>query len=758
MNVEQWLGADNDLGINIWNNKYRYNNETFDEWLERVSAGNKNIAELIKEKKFLFGGRILSNRGLHKEDKKITLSNCYVIAPPEDSIESIFDCAKKLARTFSYGGGCGIDISKLAPSGAKVNNAAKETSGSVSFMDLYSMVTQLIGQNGRRGALMISIDCNHPDLEEFIEIKNDLNRVTKANISIKVTNEFMKAVKNHSDYTLSFTREATGEVITKTVNAYDIFHKICENNWNMAEPGFLFWDEIEEYNLLSNTKEFKYAGVNPCAEEPLPAGGSCLLGSINLAEFVINPFTPEAKFNFPSFKYTVEQAVIALNEVLDEGLLLHPLQEQRDSVRDWRQIGLGIFGLADMLIKMGLTYGSDESINLCDLIGFVMANKSIETSARLAKIEGTFPKCNTNEIIATPFFLHNTDNDTRDLVLTYGLRNSQLLTCAPTGSLSSMFGVSGGIEPIFANFYERKTESLHNEDVYYKVYTKIVEDYMIRHNLKDESELPSFFVTAQTLNYKNRIDMQSVWQEHIDASISSTVNLPNSTTIEEVEELYLYAWEQYLKGITIYRDGCKRSGILTTNDTKKEETTSTEVQTAPSNELPRGFVIHADDDVVGKKRKLMTGCGSLHCSAFFDPVTGQLMETYFSKGSTGGCANFMLGLSRMISLAARSGCSIEAIIDQLNSCGSCPSYAVRSATKRDTSKGSCCPMAIGNALKDMYAEMMSEITCEDDEEYEETYVSENSKQITNPCPQCGDELTFEGGCNICKSCGWSKCD
>lgn len=489
----------------------------------------------------------------------------------------------------------------------------------------------------------------------------------------------------------------------------------------------------------------------------MPAGGSCLLGSINLAEFVINPFTPEARFNYPTFKYTVEQSVIALNEVLDEGLPLHPLQEQRDSVRDWRQIGLGIFGLGDMLIKMGLTYGSEESIDLCNKIAFTMANKSIETSARLAKIEGAFPKCNINEIITTPFFIHNTDDDTRDLVLTYGLRNSQLLTCAPTGSLSSMFGVSGGIEPIFANYYERKTESLHNEDVYYKVYTKIVDDYMKAFNLKDESELPGYFVTAQTLNYKNRVDMQAIWQDHIDASISSTVNLPNETTVEEVEELYMYAWKKGLKGITIYRDGCARTGILTTNETKKEDDAPVETKPAPTNELPRGFVIHASDDVVGKKRKLMTGCGSLHCSAFFDPVTGQLMETYFSKGSTGGCNNFMISLSRMISLAARTGCSIETIIDQLNSCGSCPSYAVRTATKRDTSKGSCCPIAIGNALKDMYEEMMSEITCEDDE-YEMPTTTVTSKQVKNPCPQCGDELHFEGGCNICKSCGWSKCD
>lgn len=758
MDIKDWLGADNTLGIDIWNKKYRYNGEDFEQWLERVSGSNKKVANLIREKKFLFGGRILANRGLNKDGKRITYSNCYVIEPPEDSIESIFDCAKKLARTFSYGGGCGIDISKLAPKGSAVNNAAKETSGSVSFMDLYSMTTQLIGQNGRRGALMISIDCNHPDLEDFIDIKNDLDRVTKANISIRITDDFMQAVKNHEKYELTFTREATGETISRVVNAHEIFHKICKNNWNMAEPGMLFWDTIEDYNLLSNTKEFKYAGVNPCAEEPLPAGGSCLLGSINLAEFVKKPFTEAPEFDFEAFKHTVATAVIAMNEVLDEGMELHPLQEQRDSVRDWRQIGIGILGLADMLIKMGLRYGEEESIQLVNSIGFTMANKAIETSARLAKIYGAFPKCNTSEIISTPFFIENTDTDTRDLVINYGLRNSQLLTCAPTGSLSTMIEVSGGIEPIFANSYQRKTESLHGTDTYYKVYTKIVENYMKASSITDEAVLPSYFVTASTIPYENRIRMQAAWQEHIDASISSTVNLPNSTTVDEIERLYLYAWEQGLKGVTIYRDGCARTGILTT-DTKKE--TAEPVKAVPF-ELPRGVVIQANDDVVGKKRKLMTGCGSLHCTAFFDPVTGQLMETYFSKGSSGGCNNFMIGLSRMISLAARSGCSIENIVDQLSSCGSCPSYAVRSATKHDTSKGSCCPMAIGYALKEMYDEMISEITCEEDELNEafftEPVMVAHDRTVVNPCPVCREELTFEGGCNICKSCGWSKCD
>lgn len=265
MTVQEWLGTDNQLGIDIWERKYRYNNETFDEWVDRVSGGNTDVKQLILDKKFLFGGRILSNRGLDKYGVKTTLSNCYVIAPPEDNIESIFECASKLARTYSYGGGCGIDISKLAPRGAKVNNTAKETSGSVSFMDLYSLVTGLIGQNGRRGALMLSLSCEHPDLEEFIEIKSDLDRVTKANISVRITDKFMTAVKLRKPFTLSFTRTETGETITKEIDAYSLFHKLCEMNWDYAEPGMLFWDRIENWNLLSCDDEFHYAGTNPCA-------------------------------------------------------------------------------------------------------------------------------------------------------------------------------------------------------------------------------------------------------------------------------------------------------------------------------------------------------------------------------------------------------------------------------------------------------------------------------------------------------------
>lgn len=1121
MQLAEWLGEDNQLGQDIWHQKYQYDDETFEEWLSRISNNDTELMQQIREKKFLFGGRILANRGLTHEGRKITYSNCYVVSPPQDSIESIFETATKLARTYSYGGGCGVDISKLSPKGAKIHNAAKETSGAVSFMDLYSLVTELIGQNGRRGALMISIDCSHPDVEDFIKIKTDLNKVTKANISIRISDEFMDAVEQGKKWKLHFKREETGEVIERKVDARSLFRMIAETNWDYAEPGALFWDRIKNWNLLANTKEFEFAGTNPCitgdtlifigdgryvvpieqlyreychdpdnfnvpvltwdsdlqrtkfekinwvqysgikpvytvtlddgstiratsdhkfmlsdgtkvplsqlhagdclmpfyskcyeeytgfrnlyvnlnngktknyyhlqseyyfgvnldsfgrnknslnvhhidenhmnntpnnlsilttgnhssnhikgennpmvkwfnetteerrqeyrnkmrirntgtgnpnygkkattatlqklsnatttfmknpevkkkhragnmrhrasmikqvllllqsqdlpftqdnynkyrvqvskvcpsyntilntaeffdiydidtffkylitdfnhrivsieytgegpvydmnvfnnhnfavatkctlsdgytefdrtlssisklsgiiigncAEEPLPAGGSCLLGSINLSEFVENPFTIVSNFDFDDFKNTVRIAVKALNDVLDEGLPLHPLKEQRDSVTDWRQIGLGIMGLADCLLKLGLKYGSAESLDFCDKVGEAMIRTAIETSSNLAMVKGSYPKFNAEDVISTMFFELNGSKYLEHILRTDGLRNSQLLTIAPTGTLSTMLGISGGVEPIYANYYTRKTESLYGEPVYYKVYTPIVKQYMDAHNITDDKDLPDYFVTAMDLDYHRRINMQSTWQRRIDASISSTVNVPNEFTIEETEQLYDYAWRSGLKGITIFRDGCARLGVLSTSAPEE------------SSELKRGEVIHVSDNLIGKKRKLITGCGSLHCIALFDRESGELRETYLSKGSTGGCNNFMIGLSRMISIAARGGISIEDIVDQLNSTGACPSYAVRRATQKDTSKGSCCPMAVGNALLDMYNEMQAEL--------KSGSISEEADIPDEPihancCPECGEPLVFEEGCNICKNCGWSKC-
>lgn len=306
-------------------------------------------------------------------------------------------------------------------------------------------------------------------------------------------------------------------------------------------------------------------------EEPLPSGGSCLLGSINLSEFVKKPFTSEASFDHIAFNETVKDAVVYLNEILDEGLPLHPLQEQRESVANWRQIGLGIMGISDLLIKLGIKYGSEDSLDLCDKIGFEMINSALQQSALLAKEKGAYPMYNKDAVLSSPFLKYNAYEETIKLIEEYGLHNSQLLTIAPTGSLSTMIGISGGIEPIYNISYTRRTESLHDEETLYKVYTPIAKEYMDYHHIEREEDLPEIFVTAMTLDYRDRILMQSIWQNHIDASISSTVNVPQSFTIEQVENLYKLAFRKGLKGITIFRDGCARLGILT-NDTPTEET------------------------------------------------------------------------------------------------------------------------------------------------------------------------------------------
>ena len=729
MTVEQWLGESNKLGIDIWHNKYQHNNETFEEWLRRVSGGNQDVEDLIVEKKFLPGGRILSNRGI--TDSKVTYSNCYVISPPEDNIESIYDCCKNLARTYSYGGGCGIDISKLAPAGAKVHNQARSTSGAVSFMETFSQVTAQIGQNGRRGALMISIDCHHPDLLEFIDIKTKPDSVTKANISVKVTDDFMQAVKDDKEWMMSFTRPETGETITKTARAVDIFNKLCQNNWDWAEPGILFWDRIENWNLLSNNDEFHYAGTNPCAEEPLPAGGSCLLGSMNLAEFV-----KDGMFDFHDFCESVNIAVLALNDILEEGLPLHPLEEQRKSVSEWRQIGLGIMGLADMLIKLEIPYDSDIARDLCGNIAHAMANQALFMSSKIAKRnEAPYEKYDLR-VMSTPYFKAHADTLIHQCVESYGLCNSQLLTIAPTGTLSTMLGISGGIEPIFANSYTRKTESLHGHDEYYKVYTPIVQEYMDTHGLKDESELPNWFVTSSDISPRDRIAMQAVWQNSIDASISSTINLPETATVEDIKDIYMTAWEMGLKGVTVFRNGCKRTGILTT-----ESKTSTDESEAPKYNYITPVSRKSIGTTHGNTYCKKCACGTLYITLNRDD-DGNVVESFIHTSKGGICQANTSAVNRLVSLCMRSGVKTDEIIDQLKgiTCGAC-TKAMSNGIKLD---GISCP--------DILARTLIEFCKPTDEK---KLVEKPTNQEC--CPECGEPIIHDGGCVQCTNCGWSKC-
>lgn len=715
MELQDWKLSE--LGEDIWKKKYQRNGESFEDWLERVSGGDLDVIQLIVDKKFLFGGRILSNRGI--TDRGVTYSNCYVIEPPHDSIEGIYEAAMKLARTFSYGGGCGVDISTLRPKGAEVHNAALTTSGAVSFMDVLEQTARVIGQNGRRGALMISMDSSHPDIHDFIDAKLD-NKLEKCNISVRMSDDDME-------------------------NKPDILDHIALNNYDWAEPGILYWDTIKRYNLLDEFANFEYAGVNPCAEEPLPAGGSCLLGALNLSEFVENPFTDKAAFNIPEFKSAVRIAIRALNDVLDEGLELHPLEEQRNSVRDWRQIGLGIMGFADMLLKMSCQYDSARALDIIDMVGKTLVNTGLEESALLAMDTEPFPECDLRLILASTFItvLRNSnviEDNTIDLIKRYGLRNSQLFTIAPTGSISTMLGVSGGVEPIFATHYTRKTQSLHGEDVYYNVYTPIIQKMIDTGVISEENV--STIATAQNIDPFDRVTIQAQWQRFIDASISSTVNVTNDTTVETIRDLYQAAWEDGCKGLTIYRAGCKKEGVLVV-DTPKEQTTENTIH------IP--ITDTSIDNCVAYGTQLTTGCGSLWMSVYFHKKTGQLCHIFLDKGSTGGCNSFMIGLSRMISYAGKLGGTVEGICDQLNSVPACPSYSVRTALKKDTSAGKCCPSAIGRALLELNQRYITD-------HIEMSTAEVNQEEVTvSTCPECGYKLNFTGGCNSCPECGWSRC-
>lgn len=732
MELKNWL--DTQLGQDIWTRKYQNGDETFDQWLDRVSNGDDAVKDLILSKKFIFGGRILASRGI--TDRKVTYSNCYVLPPVGDSIEEIYDTNKYLARTFSYGGGCGIDISQLRPKGSPVNNAALTTTGAVSFMETFNNTSQTIGQKGRRGALMISMDVNHAEIEDFINAKTQNKKLEECNISVRTDDLFM-------------TRVIAGDG-----NANELMYKLAENNWNWGEPGMLFWDNINKETLLSEyikNGEFEFAGVNPCAEEPLPAGGSCLLGSLNLAEFVKDPFGKRPAFDIPSFKQAVKVAIRALNQVLDEGLPLHPLQIQRDSVAKWRQIGLGIMGFGDMLIKMRIPYGSDRCSNLIATIGMALCNVGLQESALLAKELGTFEAYNPDYILNS-FYLQSKIKEgviyeeTIDLIKAYGLRNSQLFTIAPTGSIGTMFGVSTGVEPIYdVNGFARTTKSLNAEDKVYMEYPNIVQRAIEADDIDMLNNKPAYLIGAKDLDFMSRVKTQADWQVWIDASISSTLNLPKESPVEDVFKAYVAAHELGCKGLTIFRDGCKKEGILkgVAKEEKPEPTQLNAIDTDINHCIAFGS-------------KLQTGCGSLWMTVYFHKKTGQLCHIFLNKGSKGGCNSYMVGLSRLISLAGKKGATVEEIVDQLKSVVACPSFVSRKTTEANISDGRSCAEAVGRELLKLHEQF--KINYLNQPEITQLKIDNEVKIEIAKCPECGAELSHTGGCINCYNCGWTKCD
>ena len=481
-------------------------------------------------------------------------------------------------------------------------------------------------------------------------------------------------------------------------------------------------------------------------EEPLPLGGSCLLGSINLAAFVKNEFKTSALFDVDRLKVVVKTAVKALNDVLDEGLPLHPLQVQRDCVRDWRQIGLGTMGLGDALIKMGIKYGSEKAADFSRKISAVILETAVLASSELAKEFGSFPMFDADKTLSSSFGKHLPDYIKQSIRIN-GLRNSQLLTIAPTGTLATMLGISSGIEPHFALSYTRKTESLHGKDEYYNIYAPIAQRYL---DLTGSKQLPEYFVGASDIAVIDRIKMQAAWQENIDASISSTVNLPEGTTVSDIEQLYAGAWEHGLKGITVFRDNCKRIGILTKDGDEPNAT----IAESDMN-IPRGFIIDVPDGLSYRKYRIQSGCGKLYLFVGVDESERKIYDVFTNTDGTGGCTINTQANSRLLSACIRGGVPIEYVIEQLQKAGTCPSYQHARGAGKPVSPGKSCPSAIAKILQQIVDEFAEDAT---DLEEDQKIITAANDEPALECPECKNKTLYhEGGCIICKSCGYSKC-
>lgn len=695
----------------------------------------KKFYWLLEAFRFIPGGRIMFGAG---RLQRATLLNCYVIPIKEDSIEGIFEWCKEAARTYSFGGGVGTDISILRPKGAPVNNAAIYSTGSVSFMDLFSVTTGTIGQAGRRGALMITIGCDHPDVLEFIGIKSDLQRqrVQYANISVRLTDEFMEAVQKDEAFTLHYENDVIGS-IKKTVRAREIWEKLIENAHASAEPGVLFWDTVKR----ESTTEYNGMEVittNPCSEIPLEPYGCCCLGNINLSQFVLEEFTEGAKVDWPNLEKALRYATRFLDNVLDYGADKHPLPQQKKASLHSRRIGVGFTGFGDMLVKLGLKYDTEQAIEFADKLFERVKNIVYDESVNLALEKGTSPAFDLEKHLKSPF-IQRLDRKVLDKIKLHGLRNAALLTIPPVGSGSVLAGCSSGIEPIFELSYIRRSKSLSKEE--FQVHHPLVKGYLDRFGLKDPKDLPPFFVTAHQIKPEFRVRMQAAIQKHIDHAISSTVNLPREITPEEVAKIYFLGWKLGCKGITVYREG-SREGILLTDAEMRRRATLTP--------RPRPQVVK------GKTYRMKTEMGNLYVTINEDDKG--MVEVFANLGKSGSSAMaFTEALGRLISLALRSGVRPTAVIDELSLI-----RGLRPVVQEDGKVVFSVPDAIAKAMEE-YLKGGEQLALLEEVKPEPTVKHQvgeghEPKRQAELCPSCGGLLIFTNGCYICSDCGFTKCD
>jgi ribonucleoside-diphosphate reductase alpha chain len=784
------------LATNVWMTKYALKNKkgefvekTPDDMHNRLAdefarmeekfggdpaLSRKEIYELLKDFKYVVpqGSPMM---GIGNNYVNVSLSNCVVVDSPKDNISSIMDSGKYLANLFKRRCGVGLDISELRPENAPVNNSAGTTTGAWSFADFYSYVCRMIGQNGRRGALMITMDVRHPDIEQFVAMKHDLTKVTGANVSVKISDDFMRAVENKETFTLQFPVESDKPKITKEIEATDLWNLIVESATKTAEPGLMMWD-----NIINNLPAESYADVgfktittNPCGEIPLSAYDSCRLISINLKNLVKNPFK-KPKFDFDKlYEITckamrmsddlVELEIEKLENIIkacdtkDEKQLWKSLLK---ACKDGRRTGLGTHGLADAIACLNLRYDSDEAAKVIEKIYETVRNAAYTESVNLAKQRGIFPVFDWEKEKSNSY-ISRLPKILREEISRFGRRNISILTNAPTGSVSIMSQTSSGLEPVFRNSYRRRRKLSHNEKdvkpdfvdelgdkwLEYDVFHHNLQQYM---NLMGTEEVPDFFVESDQIDWPKRVEVQAVIQKSIDHSISSTINLPKGTDPSVVGKLYFEGWKKGLKGITVYVDG-SRTGVLVTDTSKG---------TFPQNGAPkRPEELPCDihhTTIQGEKWTILIGLyddkpyevlgglsnlieipkkhvrGFLSKLAFktrnnrYDLQVGEGEDAIFIKDVVTVFDNpTNSAFTRMISLALRHGAKPSFLVEQLH--------------------------------KDRDSDMFSFSRCI--ARILKNYI-QNGEQVASDkvCEACESEgLIYQDGCVTCESCGYAKC-
>jgi len=768
----------------------KYGQEREDLTEEKVYNYFKKFGYIIPQ------GSVMSSLGNHY--KLASLSNCIVVPELHDSYGGVFYTDQQLAQLFKRRCGVGVDISNLRPSGARVSNAAGSTSGAVSFMNRFSNTTREVAQNGRRGALMLSMDIAHPDVEDFITIKQDLQKVTGANISIRLSDEFMKAVENNAEYTHKWPIDSETPKFSKTVKAKELWDTIIECAHNTAEPGLIFWDRQHWYSTSSVYPGYKNTSTNPCSEIAMQGGDSCRLIAINLFNFVENPFTKDAKFLMDDFYKSTYEGQRLMDDLVDLeteaiGRILRKVDadEEPENIKQveketWelllktgkegRRTGLGFTALADMVAALGMAIDSDDAIAKVEEIMKEKCRAEFDSSIDMSLERGSFVGFdakieNTSEFVQ---MLEVELPEVYERMMKFGRRNISISTVAPTGTLSMLAQTSSGIEPVFMTHYKRRRK-INEQDREAKVDfiddlgDKWQEFTVYHHNLKtwmevtgetDITKSPYAGSTAPEIDWDKRVEMQAVVQKYVTHSISSTINLPNDVSLDEVSNIYLESWKQGTKGITVYRDGCRSGVLVAADDNGKNdilENTEFKETKAPSRtkRLDAKVVRFQNNKekwiavvglLNGRPYEIFTGKTE---DVFNVPAAveyGWVIKNRREDGSTQydfqyedkeGYKITMGGLSRsfdkefwnyakLISGVLRHGMPLHYVVDLI---GKMNMYDENINTWKS---------GVVRALK--------------------TFIADGTKVSDHTCGECGDEgLVYEEGCLKCVSCGYSKC-